>query len=161
MFKIAEFRAAEIALNKQLAAFEELKKNPELQREFEFDTALDKFLATHSLNRSKLQAFLTMQGFPPRVMSAAKPSTKAPKAAKTTKAAAKPAAKAKAQDKAPAKPDERRTATGRRPPNLVGKVYKNPHNGESITVKRVDHGVLQKWITQHGQETVDTWLQAA
>lgn len=159
MFKIAEFRAAEIALNKQLAAFEELKKNPELQREFEFDTALDKFLATHSLNRSKLQAFLTMQGFPPRVMPAAKPSTKA---AKTTKAA-KPAAKAKAQAqaKAPAKPDERRTATGRRPPNLVGKVYKNPHNGESITVKRVDHGVLQKWITQHGQETVDTWLQAA
>lgn len=148
MFKIAEFRAAEIALNKQQAAFEELKKNPELQREFEFDTALDKFLTTHSLNRSKLQAFLTMQGFPPRVLAPAKPQTK------TTKAAAKPAAK-------PADKPDRLTATGRKPPKVVGKVYKNPHNGESITVKRVDHGVLQSWVAQYTQETVDTWLQAA
>jgi hypothetical protein len=150
MFKIAEFRAAEKALAKQLAAFEELKNNAELRRELEFDKALDKFLAEHLMNRAKLQAFLTMQGFPPRLGAPVKAAAKA---------VAKPAAKAAAKPgpKAAAKPAK---GTRLAPNKSPAKVYKNPHNGESITVKRVDHGVLQRWVAEHGKETVDTWLVA-
>lgn len=149
MFKIAELRAAEKALADAQRALEALQANPELKRELEFNRALDKFLAEHLMDRAKLQAFLTMQGFPPRVPAVSKSSVLKPSGKGGSKAATKPAAKP-AKEKNPRKTPNRPAA----------KIYKNPFNGETITVKRIDHGVLQRWIAEHGKETVDTWLVA-
>lgn len=50
---------------------------------------------------------------------------------------------------------------GKKPPISEGRTYLNPHTGETILVKRKDHGVLMGWIAEHGEAEVDTWLQLA
>lgn len=154
MFKIAELRAAEKALAEAQRVLESLQQNPELQRELEFNRALDKFLNEHLMDRAKLQAFLTMQGFPPRVPVVSKSAATKP-AGKTGKAATKAGAKSAA---APGAKPAKTTGTRQNPNRPAAKVYKNPFNNETISVKRIDHGVLQRWIAEHGKETVDTWL---
>lgn len=49
----------------------------------------------------------------------------------------------------------------KKPPISAGRTYLNPHTGETILVKRKDHGVLMGWIAEHGEAEVDTWLQVA
>lgn len=39
------------------------------------------------------------------------------------------------------------------------KVYKNPHNGETIETKGGNHKTLKAWKQQYGAETVESWLQ--
>lgn len=155
MFKIAELRAAEKALAEAQRVLEALQQNPELQRELELNRALDKFLAEHLMDRAKLQAFLTMQGFPPRVPVVSKSAALKPAGKSSGKAATKAAAKPGPKPGAKA---VKATGTRQSPNKPPAKVYKNPLNGETITVKRIDHGVLQRWIAEHGKETVDTWL---
>lgn len=70
MSKIAEFRAAELALGKQLAAFEALKNDIALKRELEFDTAMTKLLAEYGISRGSLAGIL---GLTAADLRAAKP----------------------------------------------------------------------------------------
>jgi hypothetical protein len=39
------------------------------------------------------------------------------------------------------------------------KVYKNPHNDETIETKGGNHKTLKAWKQQYGGDTVETWLQ--
>ncbi|MBB4867343.1 hypothetical protein HNP46_006254 [Pseudomonas nitritireducens] len=39
------------------------------------------------------------------------------------------------------------------------KVYKNPHNGETIETKGGNHKTLKAWKQQYGGDTVESWLQ--
>lgn len=63
MSKIAEFRAAELALGKQLAAFEALKNDLALKRELEFEGALNRLLEDYGVSRETLVSLL---GLAPR-----------------------------------------------------------------------------------------------
>jgi len=38
------------------------------------------------------------------------------------------------------------------------KVYKNPHSGEVVETKGGNHKILKEWKTQHGSDTVESWL---
>lgn len=38
------------------------------------------------------------------------------------------------------------------------KVYKNPHNGETIETKGGNHKVLKEWKSKWGAEEVESWL---
>lgn len=132
-FKIAAFRKAELALAKQIAAFEELKTDPELRKELEFVAKLDEFLNTYGWTRPRLYSFLASQG---------------PAGAVEVKAGSgKPAAKAK--------------TTPTKGQGWAGRSYTNPHTQETIVVKRKDHGVLQSWIAKYGEETVTSWQSEA
>ncbi|MES3708630.1 DNA binding protein [Pseudomonas putida] len=37
------------------------------------------------------------------------------------------------------------------------KVYKNPHNGETIETKGGNHRLLKEWKQEYGAETVEAW----
>jgi hypothetical protein len=63
MSKIAEFRAAEIELGKQLAAFEALRNDAALKRELEFEGALNRLLEDYGVSRETLVSLL---GLAPR-----------------------------------------------------------------------------------------------
>ncbi|MBG6290247.1 MULTISPECIES: histone-like nucleoid-structuring protein, MvaT/MvaU family [Pseudomonas] len=39
------------------------------------------------------------------------------------------------------------------------KIYKNPHNGETIETKGGNHKTLKAWKQQYGGDTVESWLQ--
>ncbi|UCL89035.1 histone-like nucleoid-structuring protein, MvaT/MvaU family [Pseudomonas sp. HS-18] len=39
------------------------------------------------------------------------------------------------------------------------KIYKNPHNGETIETKGANHKTLKAWKQQYGGDTVESWLQ--
>ncbi|WP_447751258.1 histone-like nucleoid-structuring protein, MvaT/MvaU family [Pseudomonas nicosulfuronedens] len=39
------------------------------------------------------------------------------------------------------------------------KVYKNPHNGETIETKGGNHKTLKAWKQQYGGDTVESWLE--
>lgn len=38
------------------------------------------------------------------------------------------------------------------------KVFKNPHTGEVVETKGMNHRVLKAWKKEYGNETVDSWL---
>jgi DNA-binding protein H-NS len=38
------------------------------------------------------------------------------------------------------------------------KVYKNPHNGETIETKGGNHKILKEWKAKWGADEVETWL---
>ncbi|MFL6876826.1 histone-like nucleoid-structuring protein, MvaT/MvaU family [Pseudomonas marginalis] len=38
------------------------------------------------------------------------------------------------------------------------KIYKNPHTGETIETKGGNHRGLKQWKSDHGAETVESWL---
>lgn len=61
MFKIAEFQAAQLELSKRVTALEEMRNDPELKRELEFDGELVELLGKYSLSKDKLYAFLSVQ----------------------------------------------------------------------------------------------------
>lgn len=58
--------------------------------------------------------------------------------------------------------------TGRRAPAVESKsgtrkarqvkVYKNPHTGEIIETKGGNHKGLKEWKTEHGSDTVESWV---
>lgn len=58
MFKIEQYRQAELALAKQVAALEELKNDPSLKKEIEFDSELTQLLDRYGFSRNKLIQFL-------------------------------------------------------------------------------------------------------
>lgn len=58
MSKIAEFRAAELELGKQIAALEALRNDAALKRELAFETALNNLLAQFDVSRETLVAML-------------------------------------------------------------------------------------------------------
>ncbi|MCP8465002.1 DNA binding protein [Pseudomonas sp. ZM23] len=57
----------------------------------------------------------------------------------------------------PQGPSEPAPAAQRRSRQL--KVYKNPHNGETIETKGGNHKTLKAWKQQYGAATVESWLQ--
>lgn len=61
MFKIAEFQAAQLELSKRVTALEELRNDPELKRELEFDAELEALLGKYSMSRDKLYNFMHAQ----------------------------------------------------------------------------------------------------
>lgn len=61
MFKIAQFEAAQTELAKRVTALEEMRNDPELKRELEFDGELVSLLNKYSLSKDKLFAFLSVQ----------------------------------------------------------------------------------------------------
>ncbi|HHN1485766.1 TPA: histone-like nucleoid-structuring protein, MvaT/MvaU family [Pseudomonas aeruginosa] len=58
MSKLAEFRAAEKALQEQLSALEALKNDSGLQREIEFEEKLKSLMAEYGANLGKVIAIL-------------------------------------------------------------------------------------------------------
>lgn len=131
--KLAAFRKAELALAKQVAEFEALKHDPDLRKELAFVEKLETFLKENDMTYAKLAQFLNFKNGPA--------ATTSHKAGAT---GAKPGPK-----------------PGHKPTPTTGRVYVNPHTNETITVKRVDHGVFQSWIAKYGEEAVEGWLQAA
>jgi len=127
--KIAEYTAAELALAKQVTALEELKNDPELKLELEFNSEFEALLSKYSFSKSKLYAFLEAQ------YGAAKAvETKAPRPVKANK--------------------EKAGYEGHK-----DKLWTNPHTGEAVKSRRRDHKTILGWIEQHGLETVMTWMQ--
>lgn len=61
MFKIAQFEAAQIELAKRVTALEEMRNDPELKREMEFDSELISLLNKFSMTKDKLYAFMHAQ----------------------------------------------------------------------------------------------------
>ncbi len=39
------------------------------------------------------------------------------------------------------------------------KVYKNPHTGETVETKGGNHKTLKEWKSEHGSDTVESWLK--
>lgn len=64
MSKIAEFRAAELELGKQLAAFEALKNDIALKRELEFEAALTRLMEDYDVSRETVAALLGVEPRP-------------------------------------------------------------------------------------------------
>lgn len=48
---------------------------------------------------------------------------------------------------------------GHRSPRQV-KVFKNPHTGEVVETKGGNHKTLKGWKAEHGNDAVQSWLQA-
>jgi hypothetical protein len=48
---------------------------------------------------------------------------------------------------------------GHRAPRQL-KVFKNPHTGEVVETKGGNHKTLKEWKAEHGNEAVQSWLQA-
>jgi hypothetical protein len=126
--KIAQYTAAELALAKQVTALEELKNDPELKRELEFNSELETLLLRHSFSKTKLHSFLGAQ-----LGAVQAAETKAPRAAKE-----------KDKDKKYAK--------------HTNKLWSNPHTGETVLSRRRDHKTLLKWTEEHGLEAVMSWM---
>lgn len=61
---LAEFRRAELALAQQVTQFEEMKADPELKKELEFDSALTAFLDKHKVTRAQLLEYLEVEQAP-------------------------------------------------------------------------------------------------
>lgn len=78
MLKLAKYAAAQLALAKQVTALEEMKNDPELKQEIEFEAALETFLTEHAVSRSRLQAFLSMRGEPAAAPALTKSGRKTP-----------------------------------------------------------------------------------
>ncbi|WP_447649167.1 histone-like nucleoid-structuring protein, MvaT/MvaU family [Pseudomonas abietaniphila] len=38
------------------------------------------------------------------------------------------------------------------------KIYKNPHNGETVETKGGNHKTLKAWKAEHGSDEVESWL---
>ena len=38
------------------------------------------------------------------------------------------------------------------------KVYKNPHNGETVETKGGNHKLLKAWKSEYGSDVVESWL---
>lgn len=129
--KIAEYTAAELALAKQVTALEELKNDPELKRDLEFNSELEALLVKYSLSKPKLYSFLDAQ-----YGAAKEVATKAPGPVKMGK------------DKAGYDAHK-------------DKLWTNPHTGEQVKSRRRDHKTLLGWIEQYGLETVLTWMKRA
>ena len=51
-------------------------------------------------------------------------------------------------------PEQKQT---RRPRSV--KVYKNPHNGETVKTKGGNHTTLKSWKAEYGAQEVESWLQ--
>lgn len=60
MSKLAELRAAELELGKQLAALEALKNDAGLKLEMEFDSALKRLMADYGVSRETVASLLGM-----------------------------------------------------------------------------------------------------
>jgi hypothetical protein len=130
--KIAKYTAAELALAKQVTALEELKNDPELKLELEFNSEFEALLSKYSFSKTKLYGFLEAQ------YGAAKAvETKAPSPAKAGKASKEKAGYEGHKDK----------------------LWTNPHTGEAVKSRRRDHKTILGWIEQHGLEEVLTWMQ--
>lgn len=48
--------------------------------------------------------------------------------------------------------------SGTRKPRQV-KIYKNPKTGEIVETKGGNHKTLKEWKTEHGSDTVESWLK--
>lgn len=64
MSKLAEFRAAEEQLGKQLAALEELRNDIGLKRELEFDSALKRLMADYGVSGETVAALVGVESRP-------------------------------------------------------------------------------------------------
>ena len=111
-----------------------MKLDPALKKELEFSDKLEEFLKKHDMNRSKLMAFLSMQGSHTDDLPVK----------------AKPGPKKSNGDKPGPK-------AGYKPTPKVARIFVNPHTNERIEVKRVDHGVYKAWIAEYGELEVMTW----
>lgn len=40
------------------------------------------------------------------------------------------------------------------------KIYKNPHNGETVETKGGNHKTLKAWKQEYGADVVESWLQS-
>jgi hypothetical protein len=134
MFKIAQFCAAELALGKQLAAFEALKNDPDLKRELAFDGELEDLLSKYSMTKEALRTFLSMQH------------------AAANRAGSKPAS-------AIASSSSSSGGGSKKSPRGNVKLYTNPHTGEKVESARRDHSTLKQWAAEHGLEAVISWAQ--
>lgn len=133
MLAIEQYRQTELELEKLTAYLEALKHDPDLAKELAFDAALVEFLDQHSMNKQKLQVFL--------------------KSDQSLDFSKKPVAKKPGANKGQAK------ATRDSHPEPA-KTFRNPYTGMVLTVKRLSHGTYKAWVEEHGEETVQSWLQA-
>jgi nucleoid DNA-binding protein len=133
MSKLAEFRDAEKALAMQVAAVEQLRNDPELKRELEFNSALDTLLAQFKISRARLYTMLASEIAPDAAPAEKKSHQKGAGSFQLSK---------------------------RRSPVFIPKVYRNPHTGEEITVKLRNHSGYKAWVAEHGKVAVESWRVA-
>jgi hypothetical protein len=41
----------------------------------------------------------------------------------------------------------------------VERTFMNPHTGERVTVRRINHLTIRNWVDRYGKETVMSWQQ--
>lgn len=134
MSKLVTFKAAERALAVYYRELQEMKDDPELKRELEFDAELTELLARFKVSRETLLEILKMDSQNERKISQAKLS----------------GLPANASTKAIARSKQK----------FPQRTYLNPHTGVEIKIRLGTDSKYKEWVKQYGKETVESWKTA-
>ncbi|MNF44823.1 hypothetical protein D3C84_259400 [compost metagenome] len=137
MSKLVTFKAAERALAIYYRELQEMKDDPELKRELEFDADLTELLEKYKVSRETLLDILKMDSQNEKKIAGAKLSSLsgAPSTASTK-------ALARSKQKFPLR------------------TYLNPHNGVEIKIRLGTDSKFKEWVKEYGKETVESWKTA-
>lgn len=137
MSKLVTFKAAERALAIYYRELQEMRDDPELKRELEFDANLTELLEKFKVSRETLLDILKMDNQNSKKIAGAKLS-----------------GLSGVPSKSPAK------ATARSHQKFPLRTYLNPHNGVEIKIRLGTDSKYKEWVKQYGKETVESWKTA-
>lgn len=137
MSKLVTFKAAERALAIYYRELQEMKDDPELKRELEFDAELNELLARFKVSRDTLLDILKMDAQNEKKVANAKLS---------------------GLSGAPSKQSTKALARGKQTFPL--RTYLNPHNGVEIKIRLGTDSKFKEWVKEYGKETVESWKTA-
>lgn len=135
MSKLVTFKAAERALAIYYRELQEMKDDPELKRELEFDAELNELLAKFKVSRDTLLDILKMDNQNEKKIAGAKLS----------KLSGVPASDVMKGG------DKKKQAWPLR-------TYRNPHTGKEIKIRMATNATYVEWANEYGKETVAGWL---
>lgn len=133
MSKLVTFKAAERALAIYHRELLEMKNDPELKRELEFDAELTELLAKFKVSRETLLDILKMDSQNERKIAGAKLS----------KLSGVPVSGDNGEKKKQAWPL---------------RTYRNPHTGKEIKIRMATNATYVEWANEYGKDTVAGWL---
>jgi len=134
MSKLVTFKAAERALAIYYRELQEMKDDPELKRELEFDAALNELLERFKVSRETLLDILKMDSQNEKKVANAKLSSLS-------------GVPSKASTKAIARSHQK----------FPLRTYLNPHNGVQIKIRLGTDSKYKEWVKEYGKETVESW----
>lgn len=134
MSKLVTFKAAERALAIYYRELQEMKDDPELKRELEFDAELNELLAKFKVSRETLLDILKMDSQNEKKIAGAKLS----------KLSGVPVSDGKGGEK--------------KKQSWPLRTYTNPHTGKEIKIRMATNAAYVAWANEYGKETVAGWL---